>query len=253
MGECILWWMRVRKRDLQALRSQGADNRIAASSEDSWRRDGSLLVRVHSNPRRNLFSPLDSNDCPVDPSVLENGRLTRMTFVGGGGEDVLEDFWNTESNANRQLAWHWVGETCFKLKDDAASAQAEPEAPDPHAQHGMEHAHFMEETADRPIIHPMSSPPEPSPQERAEHNLHHATYASWCPHCVAGQGRQAPHMQRHTDTPEHIVYADFMYFSSKGEEVQPGDLPAGADGGDVVTVLTAIGKDSRWPFAVVIP
>ena len=62
-----------------------------------------------------------------------------------------------------------------------------------------------------------------------------------------------PHMQRHTDTPEHIVYADFMYFSSKGEEVQPGDLPGGADGGDVVTVLTAIGKDSRWPFAVVIP
>ena len=247
------WWMRVRKRDLQALRSQGADNRIAASSEDSWRRDGSLLVRVHSNPRRNLFSPLDSNDCPVDPSELENGRLTRMTFVGGGGEDVLEDFWDTESNANRRLAWHWVGETCFKLKDDAASAQAEPEAPDPHVQHGMEHAHFMEETADRPIIHPMSSPPEPSPQERAEHNLHHATYASWCPRCVAGQGRQAPHMQRHTDTPEHIVYADFMYFSSKGEEVQPGDLPEGADGGDVVTVLTAIDKDSRWPFAVVIP
>ena len=49
------------------------------------------------------------------------------------------------------------------------------------------------------------------------------------------------------------VYAVFMYFSSKGEEVQPGDLPEGADGGDVVTVLTAIDKDSRWPFAVVIP
>ena len=60
-------------------------------------------------------------------------------------------------------------------------------------------------------------------------------------------------MQRHTDTPEHIVYADFMYFPSKGAEVQPGDLPEGADGGDVVTVLTAIDKDSRWPFAVVIP
>ena len=73
---------------------------------------------MHKHPRRNLFTPLDTGDCPVDPSKLENGRLTRMTFVGGAEDDVLEDVWDNESGAHRRLAYHWVGETCFKLKDD---------------------------------------------------------------------------------------------------------------------------------------
>ena len=37
---------------------------------------------------------------------------------------------------------------------------------------------------------------------------------------VAGQGRQRPHTKIHVDTNEHIVYADFMHLTSKGEELQ---------------------------------
>ena len=252
------WWMRVRKCDVQNLRSQGVDNRIAANTDrgdegvDEWRTEAPLVIRMHKHPRRNLFTPLDSGDCPVDPSKLENGRLTRMTFVGGAGNDVLEDFWDNEKTARRRLAYHWVGETCFKLKDDM---NMEHDTQDAHAQDDMERAHFMEHDTHMEHVHPMASPPAPSPEERAEHELHHATYAAWCPHCVAGQGRQRPHTKVHVDTHEHIVYADFMYFTSKGEELQvtDGEPPSEVDGSDVVTVLTAIDKDSRWPFAVAIP
>ena len=254
------WWMRVRKRDVQTLRSQGADNRIAANADqgdagmDEWRTEAPLVIRVHKHPRRNLFTPLDTGDCPVDPSKLENGRLTRMTFVGGaGGNDVLEDVWDNEGGAHRRLAYHWEGETCFKLKDDRNTGHMD-DAQDAHAHDDVEHAHLMEHDSSE-CVHPMASPPTPSPEERSEHELHHATYAAWCPHCVAGQGRQRPHTKSHVDTHEHIVYADFMYFTSKGEEllVTEGEPPSDVDGNDVVTVLTAIDKDSRWPFAIAIP
>lgn len=114
------WWMQVRKCDVQNLRSQGANN------------------------RKKLFTPLDVDDCPVDPSKLENGRLTCMTFVGVAGDDVLEDFWNNEINAHRRLAYHWVGETCFKLKDDANMEGDDVDTQGVHALDGMEHAHLME-------------------------------------------------------------------------------------------------------------
>ena len=48
------------------------------------------------------------------------------------------------------------------------------------------------------------------------------------------------------------MYADFLYFTGKGEEAQPGDVNGEIDG-DMVTVRTAIDKDSPWPFAVTIP
>ena len=107
-----------------------------------------------------------------------------MTFVGGAGDDVLEDFWNNEINAHRRLAYHWVGETCFKLKDDANMEGDDVDTQGVHALDGMEHAHLMEHDVRAQHVHPMASPPKPSPEDRAEHKVHHATYAAWCPHSV---------------------------------------------------------------------
>ena len=76
---------------------------------DEWRQEHPLLMRVHRVPRRNLFTPLDCADCPVDVSNLETGRLTHMVFCGGGGgEDCLEDVW-VGDQAHRRLAQHFVG------------------------------------------------------------------------------------------------------------------------------------------------
>lgn len=170
------WWMQVRKCDVQNLRSQGANNRIVSNKDrgdegvDEWRTETPLVIRVHKHPRKKLFTPLDVDDCPVDPSKLENGRLTCMTFVGGAGDDVLEDFWNNEINAQRRLAYHWVGETCFKLKDDANMEGDDVDTQGVHALDGMEHAHLMEHDVRAQHVHPMASPP-PNRLPKIEPNI----------------------------------------------------------------------------------
>ena len=65
-----------------------------------------------------------------------------------------------------------------------------------------------------------------------------------------GQGRDKHHHRRKENTKEHIVYADYMFFTKEGELVE-------AEGRTkrhgLVTVLTAICKDSQYPFATVVP
>ena len=39
-------------------------------------------------------------------------------------------------------------------------------------------------------------PVEPSDEVRAQHNLTHQPYASWCEICVSNRGRQDSHMPR---------------------------------------------------------
>ena len=121
----------------------------------------------------------------------------------------------------------------FQTEGNVASAHLHANIPDADAQHAHCNEHLVEHDADTRRVRPMSLPHEPSLEERAEHDMHHATYAAWCPHCVAGQGRQEPHGRRHTDANEHIVYADVLYFTGKGEEVQPSDVNGEMDGGDV--------------------
>lgn len=62
---------RWEKCGLQTMRSQGADNRIAANGDqdlvaDGWQTKGPMATRVH--PRRTLFAPLHCDDCRVDPT-----------------------------------------------------------------------------------------------------------------------------------------------------------------------------------------
>ena len=102
----------------------------------------------------------------------------------------MENIWDTESNANRRLALYWVGGTCFKLKEDIASEHSHANNPDANAQSAHCKVHLMKHDTGTRGMHPMSLPREPFPEERAEHDMHHATYAAWCPHCVARQRRQ---------------------------------------------------------------
>ena len=49
-----------------------------------------------------------------------------------------------------------------------------------------------------------------------------------------------------------MIYADFLFFNNKGEDVHVADVGEAtrADRGALTTVLTAI--DARWPFAAVV-
>ena len=53
--------------------------------------------------------------------------------------------------------------------------------------------------------------------EEREHNLTHAAFRSWCPHCVRGRARNAPHKQISRDA-DAVPTLSFDYgFLGKGD------------------------------------
>ena len=46
---------------------------------------------------------------------------------------------------------------------------------------------------DRPLPRTMHSPSQPTPAERAQHNITHMPYRSWCHICVRARGDAHPH------------------------------------------------------------
>ena len=62
----------------------------------------------------------------------------------------------------------------------------------------------------------LKAPAEPTQQERAEHELTHLPFRSWCPTCVANKGRVDNHPKQASKMP--VVQFDFCYFKTAGEE-----------------------------------
>ncbi len=61
----------------------------------------------------------------------------------------------------------------------------------------------------------MMDPAAPTEDEREEHELSHLPLRSWCRHCVAGKGREAPCAKAHEMPNIPEVHMDFMFM---GEE-----------------------------------
>ena len=105
--------------------------------------------------------------------------------------------------------------------DRAASKQ------DSHSQEDMD----FEDMPPVPDAHPearrprgVRDPRAPTPQERAEHELHHANYREWCRACVRGRGIAAPHrkQQKDSDDPDGIpsVHFDYCFMGEKNQDEQ---------------------------------
>ena len=80
-----------------------------------------------------------------------------------------------------------------------------------------------------PEVHPearrprgVRDPRAPTPQERAEHELHHANYRECCRACVRGRGIAAPHRKQHKDPddPDGVpsVHFDYCFMGEKNQE-----------------------------------
>jgi hypothetical protein len=69
------------------------------------------------------------------------------------------------------------------------------------------------------------SPTEPSPQERAEHELTHLPFRNWCRHCCRGRGVEMAH--RKTDGAEKRlpeIHFDFCFLGDeKGRKLEVGE------------------------------
>ena len=73
-----------------------------------------------------------------------------------------------------------------------------------------------EEAASVPVLR---DPGEPTQAEVDQHNLTHAAFRSWCPHCVRGRGRNAAHrtIRRDADALPTLSF-DYCFLGSKNPD-----------------------------------
>ena len=89
--------------------------------QDSWRIDGEYLVRDHRVPRRALFVPGCTVDCPVPADRISEQRVTTLKAVARRAPPrLLEDEWRSSSTACKDMEYLWTGTTRFKLVPDRA-------------------------------------------------------------------------------------------------------------------------------------
>ncbi|CAE7218696.1 unnamed protein product [Symbiodinium sp. CCMP2592] len=98
------------------------DPRQVWSASDEWTLFGDVLVRHHHIPRRAMFTPACTKDCPVDPALLSDYRET--TWRQGGHSKVYKDSWRQAAHPHRDLGHMWTGQTKFKLKKEATNPKA---------------------------------------------------------------------------------------------------------------------------------
>ena len=69
-----------------------------------------------------------------------------------------------------------------------------------------------EEAASAPMLR---DPGEPTQEEVDQHNLTHAAFRSWCPHCVRGRAKNAPHRKVHREADAApVISFDYCFLGS---------------------------------------
>ena len=107
----------------------------------------------------------------------------------GAAEETIADFEEEEKETGR-------------MEGDGEAEQEEFEAVEPEEEEGR-----------RPKA--VTDPPQPSALEVAEHELTHWPFRSWCPDCVMGRGRDAPHRAVRADERNPMIVGDYGYLSGK--------------------------------------
>jgi len=86
----------------------------------------------------------------------------------------------------------------------------------------------------------LPDPLAPTAAERAEHELTHIPYRSWCSCCVKGRGRQADHRTSKSEGALHELHVDFCFMGAEGED-------------DKLTILVLKEKKTKMSMATVVP
>eukprot|EP00435_Cladocopium_sp_Y103_P041886 s2323_g11.t1 len=168
-----------------------------ATTGDYWIKEGNYWKRVHNIPRTDLYIPQQTHDGP-DVTLLLPTRQTIVKPTSGARGYRIDDDWTTKTYA--KLNHEWIGSTNFEVgtsyKDEYYEDQEEEQ---------------QQATKAKGI----KAPAQPTPQERAEHELTHLPYRSWCPTCVQSKGRSDNHPKQQSRSP--VVQFDFCFFKAHGE------------------------------------
>ena len=85
----------------------------ALNCEDYWIVKKDMITRVHKKPRKSVFRPLDSPDCPIDVFMLADDRQTQGTFQSGEMWQYCDN-WPSD-NDHWKKEHEWTGSTTFRI------------------------------------------------------------------------------------------------------------------------------------------
>ena len=89
---------------------------------DDWIDDGISVARIHSKPRRELFTPVRVHGAPPC-KALHSVRLTQGFYVSSGERFCFLDTWTSREKAHRVMKGPWLGLTAFLRKTDSDLAR----------------------------------------------------------------------------------------------------------------------------------
>ena len=121
------------------------DNPAPIAKEDFWEHDliHNKLIRHHRIPRRILFTPNATRDCPVPRDLLTSERSTQIRSWNQRRHIVrfLEDDWQGVAAPNRDLGQLWTGRTVFHIKAETTSTST-PDVEASLPQHFLDNGDF---------------------------------------------------------------------------------------------------------------
>ena len=82
-------------------------------SEDYWIIQGDKITRVHNKPRKAVFRPLDSSDCPIDVFLLLDDRQTQGKFQSGEVWNHKDSWPSDHEHWSKDMSW--TGTTTFQV------------------------------------------------------------------------------------------------------------------------------------------
>ncbi len=88
--------------------------------KDHWQEDGEQCTRIHSRPRRMLFTPLRVAGAPPG-MALTPVRATQGVYLDDGEKFTRTDSWTSRSTAHMTMCRPWVGTTTFLKRSDWTS------------------------------------------------------------------------------------------------------------------------------------
>ena len=188
---------------------------------DYWIKEGHMWKRVHQQVRTDLYIPQQTHD---GPDVTQPGpaRMTLVKPTNGNRPYRLDDDWTTKTRATLNIPW--TGSTNF---EEQVSNKDE---------------YFTIEEEEQQQAVPakgLKSPDQPTPQERAEHNLTHLPFRSWCKQCVQNKSKSDAHPRQQCNSKAPVVQFDFCYFKPLGEQ-------------KTTPILTGIDVETGMAMAVVV-
>ena len=136
---------------------------VPATEDDYGTREGHLWKRVHIKPRTKLYIPQQTQDGP-DVTKLMPERTTMVGPTSGARWYRIDGDWTTKRQATSSVPW--TGPTSF---EESVSYKDEI--------HDVDEEYPQQAKPARGL----TAPAQPTLQERAEHELTHLFFRSWCP------------------------------------------------------------------------